>query len=264
MNTYYGDASFVELMGFKMAEGRAFNKDLASDSTALLLNEAAAKAMGLEKPLGTIIGEKYHVIGVMKDFHWESLRSTIAPIGIMLEKTPYQLGFRLQGDEQQFLKAAEAAWKELAPDEAFSYHFLDANFGEMMKAEQVLSKAIAIFALLAIFISCLGLYGLSAFTADQRTKEIGIRKVLGASVTSIVGMLNRQYIVLVLVAVLIASPLSIWVMTQWLNGFAYRISIAPIWIVGTFAAALIIALLTVSYHSLKAAMINPSDTLKYE
>ena len=264
MNTYYGDASFVELMGFKMAEGRAFNKDLASDSTALLLNEAAAKAMGLEKPLGAIIGEKYHVIGIMKDFHWESLRSTIAPIGIMLEKTPYQLGFRLQGDEQQFLKAAEAAWKELAPDEAFSYHFLDANFGEMMKAEQVLSKAIAIFALLAIFISCLGLYGLSAFTADQRTKEIGIRKVLGASVTSIVGMLNRQYIVLVLVAVLIASPLSIWVMTQWLNGFAYRISIAPIWIVGTFAAALIIALLTVSYHSLKAAMINPSDTLKYE
>jgi putative ABC transport system permease protein len=141
MNTYYGDASFVELMGFTMAEGRAFNKDLASDSTALLLNEAAVKAMGLEKPLGTIVGEKYHVIGVMKDFHWESLRSTIAPIGIMLEKTPYQLGFRLQGDEQQFLKAAEAAWKELAPDEAFSYHFLDANFGEMMKAEQVLSKA---------------------------------------------------------------------------------------------------------------------------
>lgn len=264
MYTYYGDASFVELMGFKLVEGRGFNKDLASDSSALLLNEAAVKVMGLEKPLGTIIGETYNVIGVIKDFHWESLRSSIAPIGIMFEKNPYQLGFRLQGDEQQFLKTAEAAWKELVPDESFNYHFLDSNFGEMMKAEQVLSKAIAIFALLAVFISCLGLYGLSAFTADQRTKEIGIRKVLGASATSIVGMLNRQYVILVLVAVVFAAPLSIWLMNQWLDGFAYRITIDPLWIIGTFLVALLLAMLTVSYHSLKVAGINPSETLKYE
>jgi len=264
MNTYYGDASFAELMGFKLVEGRGFDKDMASDSTALLLNEAAVQVMGLEKPLGTIIGETYHVIGVIKDFHWESLRSSIGPIAIMLEKNPYQLGFRLQGDEQQFLKTAEAAWKDLMPDEPFSYHFLDSNFGEMMKVEQVLSKAIAIFALLALFISCLGLYGLSAFTADQRTKEIGIRKVLGASVTSIIRMLNRQYINLVLLAIVFALPLSIWLMSQWLNGFAYRITIEPLWIFVTSLIELIIAMLTVSYHSLKAATINPSDTLKYE
>lgn len=264
MNTYYGDASFVDLMEFKLAEGRGFDRDMASDSTALLLNEAAVKVMGLEKPLGAIIGETYHVVGVIKDFHWESLRNSIAPIGIMLEKNPYQLGFRLQGDEQQFLKTAEAAWKEMVPDEAFSYHFLDSNFGEMMKSEQVLSKAIAIFALLAVFISCLGLYGLSAFTADQRTKEIGIRKVLGASATSIVRMLNRQYIILVVAAVVVAAPLSIWAMSQWLDGFAYRVTIEPVWIIGTFLTALLIAILTVSYHSLKVARINPADTLKYE
>ncbi|HQQ96355.1 MAG TPA: ABC transporter permease [Cyclobacteriaceae bacterium] len=264
INTYYGDPSFMELMGFKLVEGRGFDKNMASDSTALLLNEAAVKVMGLEKPLGTIIGETYHVIGVLKDFHWESLRSSIGPIGITMEKNPYQLGFRLQGDEQQFLRKAEAAWKELAPDEPFNYHFLDSNFGEMLKAEQVLSKAIGIFALLAIFISCLGLYGLSAFTADQRTKEIGIRKVMGASVTSIIRMLNRQYLLLVLTAVVIATPLSIWMMNKWLEGFAYRIAIDPIWILVTFISALMIALGTVSYHSLKAAMVNPSDTLKYE
>jgi putative ABC transport system permease protein len=264
MNTYYGDASFMDLMGFQLVEGRGFDKDIASDSTALLLNEAAVKAMGLEKPIGTVVGESYHVIGVLKDFHWESLRSSIGPIGVMMEKNPYQLGFRLQGDEQQFLRTAEAAWKELVPGEAFSFHFLDSNFGEMMKTERVLGKAIAIFALLAVFISCLGLYGLSAFTADQRTKEIGIRKVLGASAASIIRLLNRQYIILVLVSVVIAAPLSIWLMGQWLEGFAYRISIQPWWIIGTFGLALLIALFTVSYHSLKAAMVNPSETLKYE
>lgn len=263
-NTFFGDAEFIKMMGFQLHGGRDFNKDLASDSGAVILNEAAVRALGLEEPLGAEVNKGQHVIGVVRDFHWESLRNQIAPVAIMLGKDYYQMGFRLSGNPSGFLKSAEAKWKQLIQEEPFQYHFLDQNFGELVKKEKVFSKAIGFFTLLAIFISCLGLYGLSAYTAEQRTKEIGIRKVLGANARSIVGMLNRKFSFLVLIAVLIAAPVAAYVMREWLAGFAYRAELQPWIFLTAILLAFMIALLTVSFHALKAALINPADTLKYE
>jgi len=155
-------------------------------------------------------------------------------------------------------------WKQLVPDEPFQYHFVDDNFEEMLGKEEIFGRAINVFTLLAIFISCLGLYGLSAFTAEQRTKEIGIRKVLGATSLHIVTMLNKKFTTLVIIALIISIPLSVYLIQKWLEDFAYRIELSPLIFLGTSISSLLIAWLAVSYHSLKAAWINPSDTLKYE
>jgi putative ABC transport system permease protein len=266
INTYFGDADFISLMGMKLLTGRMFDKNLASDTASIILNEAAVKALDLgEEPVGKVINEKQRVIGVVKDFHWESLRNSIAPIAIMIGKDQWELGFKLQpGAVPAFLKAAEGKWKQLAPDETFKYHFVDDNFEEMVKKEEVFGKAINFFTALAIFISCIGLYGLSAYTTEQRTKEIGIRKVLGATSSSILFMLNKKSTLLVLIAILISVPFTIFIMQQWLEDFAYRIQLGMgVFLISVFSS-LVIAWLTVSYHSLKASRTNPSDTLKYE
>ena len=265
VNTYFGDHAFIDLMGFHILKGRGFNKDLASDSTAVILNESAVKTLGLDEPIGAVVNKGQEVIGVVSDFHWESLRNSIGPVAIMLGRNYYQMGFRLQANQASgFLKEAETNWKSFVPDEAMQYHFLDDNFGELLKKEETFGKAIGFFTGLAIFISCLGLYGLSAFTTEQRTKEIGIRKVLGASVSNILGMLNRKFAMLVVTAIFLATPVSYYVMTQWMEGFAYRAELQAWIFLSSLALAFIIALLTVSYHSLKAALINPAETLKYE
>ncbi len=263
--TYFGDHNFVDLMGFHFIKGRGFNKELASDSAGIILNESAVKALGLEEPIGAIVNKKNKVIGVVSNFHWESLRNSIGPIAIMLGNNYYQLGFRLNTDQPKvFLEAAQAKWKQFVSDEPIQYHFLDDNFGEMLKKESVFEKAIEFFTALAIFISCLGLYGLSAYTAQERTKEIGIRKVLGASTSNILSMLNRKFAFLVCISIIIATPIALYVMTKWLEEFAYKTEL-EVWIfLVAILLTFIIALLTVSFHSIKAALINPADTLKYE
>jgi putative ABC transport system permease protein len=264
ISTLTGDHEFVDFMGFRLLKGRTFSRDLASDSAGIILNEAAVRELDLKEPIGAELDQGQHVIGVISDFHWESLRNKIAPLAIALGK-PYQLGVRVEADKMApFLKAAEIEWKKLVPDEPFKYHFLDENFGALLRQERMFSNAIAFFTALAIFISCLGLYGLSAFTAEERTKEIGIRKVLGAAVIDIVNMLNLKFSLLVLTAVVVAVPISFLVMTSWIEGFAYRAELSW-WLFGAAVVlAMIIALVTVSFHSLKAALINPADTLKYE
>jgi putative ABC transport system permease protein len=266
LQTYFGEASYLDLMGMQIVQGRTFDKNLASDTAALIINEAAVKALGLkENPIGAKVNESQVVIGVVRDFHWESLRNVIAPVAIAMTKDKTELGFKLEsGAVPGFLKAAEKKWKELKPDEAFSYHFVDDNFGELLKKEEVFGKSINVFTLLAVFVSCLGLYGLSAYTAEQRTKEIGIRKVLGASASTIVFMLNWKFTRLVLVAVLISVPLSIYIGEKWLEGFAYHIELGAGLFLVSIALAFLVAGLTVSYHSLKASWVNPADTLKYE
>jgi putative ABC transport system permease protein len=266
ISTYLGDDEFIALNSMRLVKGRNFNKDLASDSLSIILNEAAVKALDLgNDPIGATINNKQHVIGVVSDFHWESLRNTIAPVAILIGKDNAELSFKIEaGAASSFLKVAESGWKELALDEPFRYHFLDSNFGELLQKEAVFGKAVNFFTLLAIFISCLGLYGLSAFTAEQRTKEIGIRKVMGASSSAIVLMLNRQFAVLVGIALAISIPLSVYITQQWLNDFAYRIQL-DFWIFLLAAVSSgIVALITVSYHSVKAAWANPTDSLKYE
>ena len=265
VSTYFGDHEFVDLMGFHIVKGRGFNKELASDSAGVMLNESAVKALGLEDPIGAEVNKGQRVIGVVSNFHWESLRNTIAPVAIMLGNNYYQMGFRINGaNAHEFLQKAETRWNKLLPNEPMKFHFLDANFGELLEKEKMFGKAIGFFTALAIFISCLGLYGLSAYTAEQRTKEIGIRKVLGASASNILAMLNKKFAMLVFIAIFIATPVSYYVMTKWIEGFAYRVEL-QLWIfLSSIALALVIALATVSYHSLKAALINPADTLKYE
>jgi putative ABC transport system permease protein len=264
LNTYTADADYLDLMRFQLIYGRDFNRENASDSAAVILNEAAVAELGLENPIGAVINKELHVIGVVRDFHWETLRASIAPTVIRPGKDYFQMGFRLKNNASAFLKKAEAAWKQFVPEEPMEYHFLDENFGQILQKEKVLGKAIGFFTALAIFISCLGLYGLSAYTAEQRTKEIGIRKVLGATTSQVVSMLNKKFARLILTSVLIAIPSSWYIMSNWIEDFAYKAQL-PVWIyLAPVILAFSIALITVSFHSIKAALINPVDTLKYE
>jgi putative ABC transport system permease protein len=269
INTYFGDHAYVDILGMRLIKGRTFDRDLASDSSALVLNEAAADALGIsENPIGALVNKKSKVIGVVSDFHWESLRSEIAPTIIALTAPEYknsQLAFKLQPKAvNSFLTAAEARWKLFNPDEDFRYHFLDDNFGELLAKEATFASSINIFTGLAILISCLGLFGLSAFTAEQRTREIGIRKVLGATVASIVILLNRKFTLLVAIAVVVSIPLSVYIANQWLSNFAYRVELNALMFGIAVASALLLAWITVSYHSIRASSVNPAETLKYE
>ncbi|HZY81317.1 MAG TPA: ABC transporter permease [Cyclobacteriaceae bacterium] len=266
INTYLGDADYVDLMGMKLIQGRKFNKDLASDTASIILNESAVAALGLpDDPIGAIVNKGERVIGVVKDYHWESLHNTIAPSSIRFTDSDFSIGFKLEPEHvKDFLATAEKKWKEMMPNESFVYHFVDDNFTELLKKDEVFGKAINFFTLLAILISCLGLYGLSAFTAEQRTREIGIRKVLGASSSQIVIMLNRKFTVLVVIAILAGVPTAVWLVSQWLEDFAYRITPGVGVYLGSIALALLTAWLTVSYHSVRASWVNPSEALKYE
>lgn len=273
IHTYLGDHHYLDAMGFRLVQGRDFDEALASDTASVILNEAAVDALGIMgNPIGAEVNKGVRVIGVVRDFHWESLRNTIAPAAIMLIRDATkgnmahsQLALRVNSAAMRtVLSAAEAHWKAQVPGETFRFHFLDENFGKLLQKEEVLGKAIGFFTVLAILISCLGLFGLAAYTADQRTKEIGIRKVLGATVVNIVMMLNKQYTRLVLVAMLIAIPVSWYVATHWLSGFAYRTPVS-LWIfAGGGLTGLVISYATVAFQSIKASKTNPSETLKCE
>jgi putative ABC transport system permease protein len=264
--TYLGDADYMDLLGVKLIKGRGFNKDLASDTASIVLNESAAEALGIaDNPIGAVVNEKEKVIGVVSDFHWESLHNSIAPLAFKLTDAYGELSFKLEpGQVKDFLAVAEKKWKEMMPNDTFTYHFVDSNFADMLKKDEVFGKAINFFTMLAIFISCLGLYGLSAFTAEQRTKEIGIRKVLGASSAQIVLMLNRKFTILVSAAIVVSIPVAVWLTSRWLSEFAYKVTLGAGVFVFAIALALITAWVTVSLHSIRASWVNPSEALKYE
>jgi len=266
INTYMGDSDYTDLLGVKLIKGRGFNRDILSDSSSIILNESAAQALGIaENPIGAVINKTDKVVGLVSDFHWQSLHTEIAPLAFRVTPKHGEISFKLeQGHVKDFLALAEKKWKEMMPNEVFTYHFVDGNYADMLKKDEVFGKAINFFTLLAIFISCLGLYGLSAFTAEQRTKEIGIRKVLGASSSQIVLMLNRKFTILVTLAIVISIPLSVWLISQWLDAFAYKITLGAGVFVFAVLIALITAWITVSLHSVKASWINPSEALKYE
>lgn len=266
INTYLGDAGYLDLLGIKIIQGRGFDKNLVSDTASIILNESAAAQLGLqENPVGAVINQKEKVIGLVSDFHWESLHTAIAPTAIRLATGHHQIGFKLEpGQVKSFLAAAEKKWKEIMPDEPFVYHFVDGNFSALLEKDKVFGNAINFFTLLAIFISCLGLYGLSAFTAEQRTKEIGIRKVLGASSSQIVFMLNRKFTRLVIVAIVVSIPAAVWLTSLWLEDFAYRVTLGAGVFIASVAIALLTAWVTVSFHSIRASWVNPTEALKYE
>lgn len=266
LNTYPVDDQFIPMMDFQIIKGRNFNRDLASDTAAVVLNESAVKVLGLEDPVGTKLDMGGVVIGVVKDYHWKSLREEIGPsVFARVKEEPFQLSLRVNnGSAGDIIALVSQKWKEMVPAEPFEYHFVDDNFGKMLEKERLFGRAVGFFTVLAIFVSCLGLYGLSAYTTEQRNKEIGIRKVLGASAAHIVLMLNRRFAALVALSVLVATPLALYLMMRWMEGFAYRADMQASLFVVAILAAFGVALLTVSYHSVKASLSNPVEALKYE
>lgn len=276
MQSWNVDETYVPTLGMQMAAGRNFSKDFPTDSNGVIINQAAAQMMGG----GDVIGRKlyelesasskkldeYHVVGVVKDFNFNSLRQVVTPVGLFLHEDRGSIALRVDNgkDASRIVTQAEQAWQKMANGQEFSYVFMDDQFNNIYKAEQRMGGISLSFSLLAIFIACLGLFGLAAYAAEQRTREIGIRKVLGASVGGIVTLLSKDFLRLVLVAAILAFPLSWWAMHSWLQDFAYRISIG--WEVFALAAALAlsIALATVSLQAIKAALANPVKSLRSE
>ncbi|AKD56602.1 ABC transporter permease [Spirosoma radiotolerans] len=257
---------FVKTMKIKLLEGREFAKGTITDSTNYIVNEEAARRMGMKNPVGQNLkfwGKSGKIVGLIRNFHLNSLRVAIEPLILRLDSVNNTLLVRTHpGQTEQALKSMERLAKQFNPAYPFAYRFADESFKEQYKSETLIGTLANSFAFIAIFIACLGLFGLAMFTAEQRTKEIGVRKVLGASVTSIVALLSKDFLKLVLIAILIATPLAWWTMYQWLQDFAYRIDIE--WWMFALAGLLAvgIAQLTVSFQSIKAALMNPVKSLR--
>src|SRR6187549_2478466 len=268
MGSYFADYNHMEVLRMTLAEGRYFSKDFPSDSSACVINEAALKELGwtsaLNQKLTTFNGEKpldMNVVGVVKDFNFESFKSKVRPLVIQLTAKSNNMLIRYEGSAQEAVTKVESLWKKNATNEPFEYTFLDENFDELFREEQRLGQVFSAMTGIAIFIACLGLLGLASFTAEQRTKEIGIRKVMGASVSSVSALLSKEFMLLVAIAFIMASGLAWYAMDSWLGTFAYRINLGPVVFILSGLIAAVIAWLTVSFHFIKAARSNPSDSL---
>lgn len=273
LNNWTVDVDYVQTMGLKIAKGRNFSLDFPSDTMGVLINEATAAFFGEEDPIGKHFSNydnddnlvAYKILGVVEDFNYKSLRQTIEPLIIHLGRSSGLMTLRFQSDNiPNFIQQIEDNWKTVSTDAPFSYSFMDDRFNRMYLAEQRIGKIIATFAFLAIFIACIGLIGLATFMAQQRTKEIGIRKVLGASPIQLVNLLSKDFLKLVLIAFVIATPIAWLAMGKWLENFAYRVELEWWMFVGAGVAALGIAFLTVSWQSVRAALVNPIESLKSE
>jgi putative ABC transport system permease protein len=269
----YVDHDYLETVGLKMFSGRFYSNEFPSDSSAVIINKKGMEAVGWTSHEGNRIGEPNQdgtmefreVVGVMEDFNFSSLHNEIEPLIVKLADWGNLMPVRLEASNpSNKLSDIERIWKEMAPGEPFDYSFLDENFDMMFRAEQRLGNIFIIFTSLAIFIACLGLFGLATFIAEQRSKEIGIRKAMGASVTSVVVLLTREFTKLVLIAVVIATPGVVFLMQWWLENFAYKTNISVINFITGGLGALLIAWFTVSYQSIRAAIANPTKALRYE
>ncbi|SEK39354.1 duplicated orphan permease [Chitinophaga rupis] len=259
----------IETLGIQMAAGRAFSKDFSTDSTAVVLNEAAIKVMGLTDPVGKIINRgntALHIIGVTKNFHFNSLHEEIRPFIFNLApaQTLLIMARIQQGREQATLAGIQQLYKTFNPGYSFNYKFLDNDYQAQYASEKLVAQLSGYFAGLTIIISCLGLFGLAAFTAERRRKEIGIRKVLGATVGNVAVMLSKDFLQLILIAVCIAFPLAWWAAGEWLQSFAYHIHIGVSVFLAAGAATLGITLLTIGFQALKAGWTNPVKSLRSE
>lgn len=268
------ETGYIETLGFTMVAGRPFSKEFGADSSSIILNEAAVKKLGLDA--ATAIGKRLYydfgnarreaqIVGVVKDFNFESLHSTIRPYALttsITEKHHYLIADVRQGDYDKLVSDFEKLWLKIGSDTPFTYSFLDQDFQRRYEKDQRTADIISYFTVIAIVIACLGLFGLSTFSAAQRTREIGVRKVLGASVSEIAGMLSKEFLLLILLAILIASPLAWFGMHRWLQGFAYKIEIK--WWVFALSGILtiLVSIITVSWQSIKAALMDPVISLR--
>jgi putative ABC transport system permease protein len=267
------DYDYLNTLGMHIVQGRNFSPGYGSDSSAIIINETAAKLLAFDKPVGKkiyIYNDEnkplaFEIIGVVQNFNFESLRQSIGPLYMVLGNSPWLTSFKVQtANISALVSQVQSKWKSMAPGMPFSYRFLDDSFDEMYRGEQRVAKVAITFAILAIVIACLGLFGLVTYAAEQRIKEIGIRKVLGASIGNIVGLLSKDFLLLVALSACIAFPLAWWAMHNWLEDFAFRTNIS--WWVFMVAAAiaLLIALVTISFQAIKAAMANPVKNLRTE
>lgn len=274
MQTWRIDYDYIKTMGMEIVKGRNFSKDFGTDSSAMLITETTARLLGYTDPVGKMIyvpsdedGDNsmlpLQIIGVIKDFHFESLRQNIGPLCMRLGNSTGLVSFKITAaDAQGLIKQVENSWKVMAPAMPFSYRFMNDSFDEMYRSEQRAGSIAIVFAILAILIACLGLFGLVTYMAEQRTKEIGIRKVLGASISNVVTMLSKDFLLLVIIACVFAFPVAWWAMHTWLEDFAYRIDISWWLFAAAGIAALLIALITVSFQAIKAALANPVKSLR--
>jgi len=272
VDDHYGDA-----LGLRLLSGRMFSESF-NDSLSIILNEAAVKAIGLTDPIGARLNNSanfspnqstYTVVGVVADFNFESLKKSVDPLAIFNTEGQYNfhsvITVRLDGnDPASTLAAIESKWKNVVPGEPFIYSFLDSTLDGQYASEQTSGKILALFTSVAILIACVGLFGLAAYMANQRTKEIGVRKILGASIANIVGLLSKDFARLVLISLMVGIPLAFYLMSRWLESFAYRTSLSFQTFLLAGATILIITGITISYQAIKAATANPVNSLKDE
>lgn len=276
MQTWDVDDQYIPTLGMELIAGRNFSKQFPTDSSGIIINEAAAKMYGFDDPIGKNLYfirdinhpenvSTLHIVGIVKDFNFSSLRQYVSPLALMLGENHGNVALRIKSkDIPHLITQIEKTYKAISPGAPFDLTFMDEDFNNQYRTEQRMGAIAISFSVLAILIACLGLFGLAAYAAEQRTKEIGIRKVLGATVSNITAMLSKDFLKLVIVAAVIAFPLAWWVMYSWLQDFAYRTHISW-WVfimAGTLAA--LIAIVTVSFQTIKAAIMNPVKSLRTE
>ncbi len=262
------DHDYINTLGMKVVKGRDFSREMLTDSSAMIINEKMARAFGFEDPVGEKIenfGDVRTIIGVIEDFHFESMKAEIRSLCLVLGNSPETISVRLETEDMEAsLRTINDLWDDLSPDQPIRYSFLDDSFATMYDDVQRTGKIFGAFALLAIVVACLGLFALSSFMVEQRGKEISIRLILGATVRSIFGMLTVNFVRLVMVSLLIAVPPAWYFVHKWLEDFIYRVEMGPGIFIVAGAISLVIALLTVSYQSVRAAVASPSDRLRSE
>jgi putative ABC transport system permease protein len=277
ISSFLTDEYFVPTLKLEIIAGRNFRDNSTSDSASVIINEAAVKTIGWKNPIGKWLrypgnqNQRFQVIGVMKDFHLASVRTAIEPVAIFHKSSKtyqtwgsYMAVQYLPNTEKTIIEKVSNIWKSAAPSVPFEYDFLDTAFARLYKSESQTASVILVFTCLALFIGCLGLFALATFTAEKRTKEIGIRKVLGASVASITALLSKDFLKLVGVAIVVASPIAYFIMDKWLQNFVYRIEVSWWMFVLAGLTITLIALFTVSFQAIRASLMNPVKSLKTE
>ncbi len=276
---WYVDYGYVNTLGMQVIEGRDFSTDFSTDDRAILLNRKGAEVLGFQDPIGKqvssysyldaetgeLVFDTYTVIGIVDDFHYESLKREIGPLSLVLGNSTGSTLAKISTDNiEQAIANAAQIWSSFAPNQPFRYSFMDDQFAQMYTFEHRAGNVFKVFTMLAIFVACLGLFALAAYMAEQRLKEISIRKVLGASVKDITVLLTRNFVKLVLISILFAAPLGWMIMNNWLQDFAYRTTIT--WDVFVLSGwiALMMSLLTIGYQAIKIAIVNPAATLRGE
>ena len=260
------DPGYINTLGISLLKGRDFREDFSADSSSVILSRSLAQKLALKEEPGGIITNKektWNVIGVFDDFHFESFKNEISPMCLVLGDSPAMMAVKLNTTNSvSTIDAIKNTWSELVPMNPFRYEFLDDNFAAMHLDVRRSARLFNVFALLAIIIACLGLFGLTAFNTDQRKKELGIRKVLGATATNILVLLSRDFIILVFVAVIFAIPLGSYIVNNWLESFAYRIDLHWLVFIAAASLTLLIALLSVSAQCIKVALANPVKSIQ--